>query len=104
MSTKTKAPAVEFAPVTFGRRPSANALFGDNEVIMLNPALGGLNPKRGKARDRFARYADGMTVAEYIKAVVDGGEKPGVARADLKYDTDKGLVAITPPVAESPKA
>ena len=102
----TEAPAAEapaapaFGKVIFGRKMAANRLFADSRVIRLNPEIMDdkgavrLNPKRGKAAARFARYVDGMTVAAYIAATVEGGEKPGVATADLKFDTERAFIIV----------
>ena len=107
--TNAKAKAVEtvtetapaFAPVVFGRKMAANRLFADNRVIRLNPEIADketgavkLNPKRGKAAGRFAFYKDGMTVGDYIAACVAAGEKPGVATADLKFDTTRNFIIV----------
>ena len=101
-----EAPAAEapaapaFGKVIFGRKMAANRLFADSRVIRLNPEIMDdkgavrLNPKRGKAAARFARYVDGMTVAAYIAATVEGGEKPGVATADLKFDTERAFIIV----------
>lgn len=92
--------APAFGKVIFGRKMAANRLFADNRVIRLNPEIMGeggavrLNPKRGKAAARFARYVDGMTVAAYIAATVEGGEKPGVATADLKFDSERAFIIV----------
>lgn len=45
------------------------------------------NPKRGKAALRFAKYRDGMTVEEYIRACEDVGT-PNYAIFDITWDTD----------------
>jgi hypothetical protein len=95
-----EAPAVEFKPITFGRKMAANRLFADNRVIRLHPEIRAedgtlkVNVKRGKAATRFALFRDGMTVGEYIAACVDKGDKTSVATADLLYDTDKGFIVI----------
>lgn len=44
------------------------------------------NPKRGKARDRFALYQDGMTVRDYINA--------GGSRTDVNWDERHGLIEV----------
>lgn len=97
--TEDKAPT--FAPVVFGRKMAANRLFADNRVIRLNPEIADketgavkINPKRGKAATRFALYKDKMTVGEYIAACVEKGDKPGVATADLKFDTERNFIVI----------
>jgi len=45
------------------------------------------NPKRGKAALRFAKYRDGMTVEEYIRACEDVGT-PNYAIFDITWDRD----------------
>lgn len=97
----TEAAAPAFGPVIFGRKMAANRLFADNRVIRLNPEIAHpdtgavkLNPKRGNAATRFAKYVDKMTVADYIAAAVELGYKPGVATADLAFDTKRGFIII----------
>lgn len=91
---------VTFAPVVFGRKMAANRLYADNRLIRLNPEIKDdkgavkLNPKRGKAATRFALYKDGMTVKDYIAACVAKGDKPGVATADLKFDSERNFIVI----------
>lgn len=102
--TATEAPATEapaFEKVVFGRKMAANRLFADNRVIRLNPEIADketgavrINPKRGKAATRFALYRDNMTVGEYIAACVEKGDKPGVATADLKFDTERNFIVV----------
>jgi hypothetical protein len=48
------------------------------------------NPKKAgsKSAPRFAKYRDGMTVGEYIKAT------DGVGRADLEYDVQHNFISI----------
>ena len=100
-TTTTATETVAFAPVVFGRKMAANRLFADNRIIRLNPEIADkdtgavkINPKRGKAAGRFAFYKDGMTVGDYIAACVAAGEKPGVATADLKFDTTRNFIIV----------
>jgi hypothetical protein len=52
------------------------------------------NPKRGKSRDRFALHRDGQTVEAYIARSVKAGNTSSIARADLRWDVGKGLIAV----------
>jgi hypothetical protein len=61
----------------------------------------GENKKRGKAKDRFALYREGMTVAEYQQVFID--KKVGtraLATADMRWDHVAGFVTIVPPLAK----
>lgn len=42
--------------------------------------------KRGKAKDRFSLYKDGMTVADYQKAQTEAGWTAKLAMADMRWD------------------
>jgi hypothetical protein len=59
----------------------------DSDMIRL---LIGENPKRGKSRDRFSLYRDGMTVAEYLDAVNAqlGQAEARKCMGDLRWDSD----------------
>jgi hypothetical protein len=65
-------------------RGRAPAIAGDAKIKVLAEK----NPKRaGTASfDRFAKYADGQTVDEFIAA--------GGLRADVNYDADKGYISV----------
>ena len=54
------------------------------------------NPKKpGTASyDRFALYYGAETVENYIAAVVAGGATRAKARADLRWDSARGFIAI----------
>jgi hypothetical protein len=52
------------------------------------------NPKRGKSRDRFALYQNGQTVEQFVARIVKAGNPVSVARADLRWDLGKGLIAV----------
>jgi hypothetical protein len=52
------------------------------------------NPKRGKSASRFALYKNGLTVDTYIEKSVAAGNTPALARADLKWDTERKFIAI----------
>lgn len=64
-----------------------------NRIIRL---LIDVNPKRGKSRERFALYRDGMTVYEYRMACRAklGGDAYTTAENDLKHDVGKGFIRI----------
>lgn len=74
-----------------GRTPKASK-FGDEAVITLGSDKEGKkygpdnNPKRGKAADRFAKYADGMTVKQAKEAGVTGG--------DVEWDADHNYISV----------
>jgi prevent-host-death family protein len=57
------------------------------------------NPKveRSHSRERFAFYRDGMTVADYIVAVVNSGDKEQVALDDLAWDQNRSFIRIDAP-------
>lgn len=65
----------------------------DQRIVVLVPA----NPKRAnsKSHPRFALYQDGMTVKEYLDAVValQGGSRTRWL-ADLKWDVKHGFIAV----------
>jgi prevent-host-death family protein len=52
------------------------------------------NPKSGKSHDRFSLYRTGMTVAEYISAVVAQGEKERLALNDLCWDINRQFIRL----------
>jgi hypothetical protein len=52
------------------------------------------NPKRGKCRERFALYQNGQTVEEYVARSVKAGNTSSIARADLRWDVSKRLIAV----------
>ena len=55
------------------------------------------NPKSGKSHDRFALYWDGMTVAEYISAVVANGDNERHALDDLCWDINHLFIRLDEP-------
>jgi prevent-host-death family protein len=59
------------------------------------------NPKKlgYRSRERFNLYRDGMTVADYIAAVVDFGGKEQVALDDLAWDQNHLFIKIEPPAS-----
>jgi hypothetical protein len=58
------------------------------------------NPKRGKSRDRFACYENGITVREYVRRCEAAGYSAQKAHDDLRWDTAHGFIAVRPPRAE----
>lgn len=58
------------------------------------------NPKSGKSAVRYACYAEGETVADYIRKCVERGLTANAtkARADLRWDFDRGFIALALPV------
>ena len=86
------APAVSALPEA-PRRPRAWRP-APTDVIRL---LIDYNPKRDESRKRFDLYRDGMTVADYVDAVVNSGTigaTVGKAYADLRWDTDRSSIAV----------
>jgi hypothetical protein len=65
--------------------------FQDAQVIRV---LVDANPKRGESRTRFARYKTGMKVGDYVERNVKAGNPASLARADLRWDTERKLIAI----------
>jgi hypothetical protein len=63
-------------------------------VITVNPPHCVTNPKRRKARERFALYEDGMTVSEYIEASKRAGNSAALAAADVRWDFVKGFISV----------
>jgi hypothetical protein len=64
---------------------------GDDQKIKI---LVTENPKRGKSRDRFALYQNGQTVEQFVARIVKAGNPVSMARADLRWDVTKGLIAV----------
>lgn len=52
------------------------------------------NPKRGKAKERFTLYRDGMLVSTYIEKI--GGD-PAYALAIVKWDMKHNFIKVTAP-------
>jgi hypothetical protein len=53
----------------------------------INVIMTDRNPKRAAAKDRFALYRSGMTVAEYLTV---GGKK-----SDVAFDAKKGYITLS---------
>lgn len=81
----TKAPLIRYAQRTW----QPNWVIGNVKA----------NPKRGVSQSRYAQYRNGMTVAEYVAAVVAIGQSAAIANADLRWDTapHRAFITIEPP-------
>ena len=55
------------------------------------------NPKRGNSRDRFALYRNGMTVEEYVRAVIEQGGEERVALEDICWDLNHEFIVVREP-------
>jgi prevent-host-death family protein len=57
------------------------------------------NPKRVgyRSRERFALYRDGMTVADYVAAVIGFGDKEQTALDDLVWDQSRAFIRLEQP-------
>jgi len=64
------------------------------KLVGINPKKTGLRP-----RERFELYRDGMTVAEYVAAVIEFGDSERVALDDLASDQNHLFVRIDAPLA-----
>jgi prevent-host-death family protein len=53
--------------------------------------------EHSRARERFTLYADGMTVSDYIVAVINAGEDEQVALDDLAWDQNRSFIRIDAP-------
>jgi hypothetical protein len=89
--TKSKKKTPAKTPVKATSTASQSTTIGDNKKIKL---LVTENPKRGKSRDRFALYQNGQTVEQFVARIVKAGNPVSVARADLRWDLGKGLIAV----------
>jgi hypothetical protein len=63
--------------------------------------VGKRNLKRRPPRERYARYRDGMTVAEYIAAVRNLGQSEQKALDDLSWDQNQRFIRLEPPPSMS---
>jgi hypothetical protein len=99
MATKTKKATrkttAKVTKVTVAKatddKAATTAKSADDQTIRL---LVSENPKRGKSRDRFALYQNGQTVEAYIARSIKAGNTSSIARADLRWDLGKGLIAV----------
>lgn len=64
------------------------------KLVGINPKKTGLRP-----RERFELYRDGMTVAEYVAAVIDSGDPEQVALDDLAWDQNHLFIRVEAPAA-----
>jgi hypothetical protein len=96
---------VETAPVTPVAAPVkvkaaryVSGRFAPGQVIRLISAA---NPKRpsGKSYARFGLHRDGYTVAQYVQASVEAGNKAALAHDDLRWDAAHGFIAVEAPAA-----
>lgn len=78
------AEAAAEARLSNAREQRAAKRAAKDAATIIHPQTNGFNPKRGKSRERFALYRDGMSVAEYIAA--------GGYRADIPWDLERGLI------------
>ena len=78
------------AKASAAKTPAA-AISDDNRKIKV---LVSENPKRGKSRDRFALYRNGISVADYVARSVKAGNPATLAKADLRWDVAKKLIAV----------
>jgi hypothetical protein len=78
------------APASASGRPAAYAL-----TARITVQTDGNPKKPGTASyDRFALYYTAETVADYIAAVVASGATRAKARADLRWDQERGFITI----------
>jgi hypothetical protein len=78
--------------------------FPVNGIVRLTEA-GKANVKRGKSKARFECYRDGMTVAEYVAAVVAlPGGSARLAHDDLRWDAAESHGFITVEIPAPVKA
>jgi hypothetical protein len=69
----------------------AQRTWGPNSIITVNVA----NPKKGDSLHRFALYQNGMSVAQYVAAVVGAGlAKASKANSDLRWDSARKFITI----------
>jgi hypothetical protein len=90
-------PVVETATAETPAKPAkiryAKRDWAATDVITVNTP----NPKKGKSYHRYALYANGMTVAEYAKALADAGlGGKTLANADLRWDMARNFISISP--------
>jgi len=96
-ATTVEAPATP-APATTPTVKSAKYAKVDwagTSVITLNPSPKYI--KRGESLKRFNCYKNGITVDEYVAAVVAINQTKALAKADLRWDVAHGLISIAAP-------
>ena len=89
-ATTTAAKAAAGASTSASGRPAAHATTAP--IAVQTEA----NPKKpGTAsHERFALYYTAETVADYIAAVVASGATRAKARADLRWDQERGFITV----------
>jgi len=55
------------------------------------------NPKRGKSAERFALYQTGMTIGQYVDAVIAIGDRRRKAIRDITHDLEHEYISIAIP-------
>jgi hypothetical protein len=63
---------------------------GDGRTIKVLVA----NPKRGASKARFDCYKSGQSVEDYVARVVKAGSPARVARADVKWDSQRRFISV----------
>jgi hypothetical protein len=97
---------VETAPVTPVAAPVkvkaaryVSGRFAPAQVVRLISAT---NHKRGKSHARFALHfglGAQYTVAQYVQASVEAGNKAALAHDDLRWDAAHGFIVVEAPAA-----
>jgi hypothetical protein len=62
----------------------------DEEMVAVIPG----SVKRKSAATRFALYADGMNVGQYVEKSVQAGNAKALAQQDVRWDYVKGLITL----------
>jgi Protein of unknown function (DUF2786) len=63
-------------------------------VITVLPPHNKINPKRGKAGERFAFYKEGMKVIEYLEIMERHGRTRKETQGDIRWDVTKGFIRV----------
>jgi hypothetical protein len=64
---------------------------GEQVIFVLQPDY----VKRGASANRsFTFYKDGMISSEYVELCVEAGFTATIAKRDLRYDNNKGLICL----------
>jgi hypothetical protein len=88
------APQVSTATVAAAKqaRYAPLAVLGNANAVIASVAP---NPKRGKSATRYAQfYKVGITVAEFVAAYKAANLPGQLARADLRWDLQHGLITL----------
>lgn len=101
--TKTQAPTIQ-TKLPKGQGLSSGQLSKRAQVMMGSYGLASTitligdhankNPKRGESAKRFALYRNGITVQEYMDAVVGLGFPKRTAWLDLAWDVHHKFIAL----------